>query len=50
MKTAREGCLAAGCNDYLTQPVQPDEAIELIGRYCTANLESSQLPRWEDQN
>jgi CheY-like chemotaxis protein len=50
MKTDRERCLAAGCNDYLTKPVQPDELIELIGRYCTPNLESSQLPRWENQN
>lgn len=50
MKTDRENCLAAGCNDYLTKPVQPDELIELIGRYCTPNLASSQLPKWENQN
>ena len=42
MKTDRERCLAAGCNDYLTKPVQPDELIDLIGRYCTSNLEYSQ--------
>ena len=37
MKTDRERCLVAGCNDYLTKPVQPDELIELIGRYCNRN-------------
>ena len=42
MKTDRERCLIAGCNDYLTKPVQPDELIELIGRYCTPNVVSSQ--------
>jgi two-component system CheB/CheR fusion protein len=50
MKTDRDRCLAAGCNDYLTKPVQPDALIELIGRYCTPNLASSQLPQWENQN
>ena len=50
MKTDRERCLAAGCNDYLTKPVQPDELIDLIGRYCVANLEPSRWPRWENQN
>ena len=42
MKTDRERCLV-GCNDYLTKPVQPDELIELIGRYCNANLELSRV-------
>ena len=48
MKTDRERCLVAGCNDYLTKPVQPDELIALIGRYCSPNLESSS--RSENQN
>jgi CheY-like chemotaxis protein len=43
MKTDRERGLVAGCNDYLTKPVHPDELIELIGRYCNPNLEPS---RW----
>jgi CheY-like chemotaxis protein len=43
MKTYRKRCLAAGCNDYLTNRCQPDELIDLIGSGIVS------VAGWENQ-
>jgi CheY-like chemotaxis protein/anti-sigma regulatory factor (Ser/Thr protein kinase) len=31
----REQCLAAGCDDYATKPIQRPTLLAVVGRYCT---------------
>jgi signal transduction histidine kinase/CheY-like chemotaxis protein/Pyruvate/2-oxoacid:ferredoxin oxidoreductase delta subunit len=31
----RQKCIEAGCNDYMSKPIQRDELVALVGRYST---------------
>jgi len=42
MKGDREQCLAAGMNDYITKPIEPQKLSELLNKYLT-------IPEQEDQ-
>ncbi len=31
----RSRCLAAGCDDYATKPIEPERLLDLLGRWCS---------------
>ena len=35
MKGDRENCIAAGMNDYITKPINPEEMYRVIGRWVS---------------
>jgi PAS domain S-box-containing protein len=37
MRSDREKCMAAGCDEYLTKPIDPSKLIELIGSMVDSN-------------
>jgi signal transduction histidine kinase/CheY-like chemotaxis protein/HPt (histidine-containing phosphotransfer) domain-containing protein len=44
----REKCIAAGCTDYLTKPVERDELIRVVNRYLCASRSAAGMNRPED--
>jgi len=36
MKEDRQACLAAGCDDYLTKPIDRDKLVDVLARYLPA--------------
>ena len=38
MKEDRERCLKAGCNSYLSKPLQKSELMEVVSRYLPHSL------------
>lgn len=39
MKGDKEKCLASGCNDYLSKPINRKELVEIIGKYLPQKTE-----------
>jgi len=39
MATARQACLAAGCNDFATKPINRKNLFAVIGKYLSATTE-----------
>jgi CheY-like chemotaxis protein len=42
LKGDRETCLAAGMNDYLPKPIEPNKLFELLNKYLTVPDEENQ--------
>jgi CheY-like chemotaxis protein len=44
MKGDREKCIQAGCNDYVTKPIDLARLLEIVARYAAASRATSGLP------
>ena len=45
LKEDRRACLAAGCDDYLTKPIERDRLVEILARFLpTAEAEATEPP------
>ena len=43
MQHDRQRCLDAGCDDYLTKPIQPSEMLRVVGRYSPAASQNQSM-------
>jgi PAS domain S-box-containing protein len=44
MGGAREACLAAGMNDYISKPIEPHLLVTMLGRWTTLHLTEEPVP------
>ncbi len=44
MKTERKKCIDAGCDDYVTKPIDKDQLIALIQRYTRKPIQAACVP------